>query len=84
MKYLIIALFLTSCVRANEPKPKRVNNPNILNNIVTTLIAEKVWTPNGYHLDSGLHRYENNEVICYVLTGYRKGGLSCKWKKTKD
>lgn len=30
-----------------------------------------------------LYRYENNEVVCYVLHGVRRGGLTCKWKGEK-
>lgn len=34
-----------------------------------------------------IRRFENNEVICYIYKGYKKGGISCYFKhivKIKD
>ena len=35
-------------------------------------------------LSKRLYRCENLEVICYKFSGYKVGGLSCKWKGEKN
>lgn len=31
--------------------------------------------------DESMTRCENEEAVCYWMTGHRRGGLSCKFKK---
>lgn len=41
---------------------------------------ERVGDVESFLDNYGLHRVENDEVICYIYRGYQKGGLSCKFK----
>lgn len=50
--------------------------------LVTPLVCESV-NPTGFITDS-YKRCENDEVICYVLIGSRRGGLSCKFKEKEN
>lgn len=29
-------------------------------------------------------RCENNEVVCYMFDGYKKGGMNCKFKEKNN
>lgn len=31
-----------------------------------------------------IYRCENDEVICYVVSGAKKGGISCKFKEQEQ
>ena len=31
-----------------------------------------------------IYRCENNEVICYITSGAKKGGISCKFKEQEQ
>ena len=39
---------------------------------------------NGIYADENVTRWENEEVVCYIYRGFYKGGISCKWKETKQ
>lgn len=39
---------------------------------------------NGIYADEIVTRWENEEVVCYIYRGFYKGGISCKWKETKQ
>lgn len=33
---------------------------------------------------ANVYRCENDEVICYIMSGYQKGGISCEFKVAAD
>lgn len=48
-----------------------------------TFLDCKVLETKGVSILSSITRCENKEVICYILEGYKKGGISCKFKGDK-
>jgi hypothetical protein len=61
---LILLMISASCYLTDEKTTK--------NNTLKTKITE---IPNKM-----IYRFENDEVVCYGLLGYKKGGLSCQFK----
>lgn len=50
--------------------------------LVTPLVCKSV-NPTGF-ISERYKRCENDEVVCYVLIGSRRGGLSCKFKEEEN
>lgn len=50
--------------------------------LVTPLVCESV-NPTGF-ISERYKRCENDEVVCYVLIGSRRGGISCKFKEKEN
>lgn len=51
--------------------------------LVTAMTCEGVETK-GDAPWSAIYRCENKEVICYVISGIKRGGISCKFKEQSD
>lgn len=51
--------------------------------LVATMTCEIIDTKGGYLLSS-VYRCENDEVICYIISGIKKGGISCKFKEQEQ
>lgn len=48
-----------------------------------TFLDCKVLELKGYKNLSSITRCENKEVVCYILEGVKRGGISCKFKGVK-
>lgn len=48
-----------------------------------TFLDCKVLETKGFNSLSSITRCENEEVVCYVFEGVKKGGISCKFKEDK-
>ena len=47
--------------------------------IVTAFTCKSVYS----NLYNEIYRCENDEVVCYIYDGFKKGGVSCKFKGEK-
>ena len=63
----------------------------LLSNIACTLTPDGPSDPSKFKLlesmdvlPSGLTKYEDDDVVCYIYRGYSKGGLSCHPKVSGD
>ena len=66
---LTLLLFLLAACEDIERKPSS-----------SLCIRAKGMTPNDYQM----YRCENNEVICYVISGSHRAGTSCKFKRNQN
>ncbi|QDP68336.1 MAG: hypothetical protein Unbinned200contig1002_37 [Prokaryotic dsDNA virus sp.] len=51
---------------------------DVKKNIDTSLSTEGCL-----EIEDSLFRCENEEVTCYIFSGYKKGGMTCKFKENK-
>lgn len=48
--------------------------------IVTAFTCESVYST----FNREIYRCENDEVVCYIYDGIKKGGVSCKFKEQEQ
>ena len=48
--------------------------------IVTAFTCQSVYSTFNYEM----YRCENDDVVCYIYDGMKKGGVSCKFKEQSD
>ena len=48
--------------------------------IVTTFTCKSVYST----FSIEMQRCENDEVVCYIYSGLKKGGVSCNFKETRE
>lgn len=51
--------------------------------LVATMTCEIIDTKGDFHWFN-IYRCENDEVICYITSSGKKGGISCKFKEQEQ